>query len=125
MSGAFFFRYRVHRRYLGAADHGSLDRKRNDCLGWGRSPVSNVFEHWRQILRRCTEFDTHANTFSDPNRDSHSNVNCYSNSNAERYCKTPSDGAASSDARTAPPLGTASDLKSLELGPTSKIEASA
>jgi len=40
-----------------------------------------------RVLRCCTESETHANTFSDPNRDS--------------YCYTPSDSAAASDAVTA------------------------
>ena len=51
-------------------------------------------------MRRCTESDTHANTFSDPNRDSYADGN--SNSNTERYCETYSDSAASPHARTTP-----------------------
>ena len=39
-----------------------MDRQRNDRLG--RRDDGNL-EHRRQILRRCTESDTHANTFSD------------------------------------------------------------
>jgi hypothetical protein len=65
-----------------------VDRHRNDRLG-----RQLRFEHRREILRRCSESDTHANTFSDPNRDSHTNGHC--NSNAERYCEAQSDSAAS------------------------------
>lgn len=96
-------------------------RQRNDCLGWSRR---RLFQHRRQILRRCSGSDTHANTFSDSDRDryanSHSNGNCnayaythgntypdtnrdsYSNShsNTERYCETQSDIAAAPDAGT-------------------------
>jgi hypothetical protein len=46
-----------------------------------------------RVLRCCTESETHANTFSDPNRDS--------------YCYAPSDSAAASDAATAPDAVTA------------------
>jgi hypothetical protein len=48
------------------------------------------FQHRRQILRCCTESDTHANTFSDPicDANSYADGNRYSdgngNSNAER-----------------------------------------
>jgi hypothetical protein len=73
-----------------------VDRQRNDddCLGrnyWRRLR----YGHRRQILRRWTESDTDANSFSQPNRDSygdcHSNSdgdghrNCNSNSNSNAY----------------------------------------
>jgi len=42
-------------------------------------------EHRRKILRHCRGSDTHANIFSDPNRDSHSNSNCDSNAYGHTY----------------------------------------
>jgi hypothetical protein len=72
----------------------SLDWQRNDRLG--RQQYLPAFQYRRQILRRCIESDTHANTFSHSNRDSYADGDC--NSNAERYCKTQSSGAASPDA---------------------------
>ena len=82
-----------------------------------------AFEHRRQILRRCTESDTHANTFSDPNRDSYADSNSYGNCNSNGNCNAygytyinPEDRSHaknSADASTSPSLGTASDLKSL------------
>ena len=67
-------------------------------------------EHRREILRRCTEPDTHANTFSDPNRDSYADGNCnartatptrdrYSNGNVTAARPT-------TDATAAPDSGT-------------------
>ncbi len=50
---------------------------------WGGAGWQRLFEHRRQILRRCTESDTHANTFSDPNRDSYADSNCNSDFNAD------------------------------------------
>ena len=41
------------------------------------------FEHRRQILRRCTESDTHANTFSDPNRDCYADGDCNAHGNRD------------------------------------------
>ena len=43
---------------------------------WGGVTGAALFQHRREILRRCTESDTHANTFSDPNRDSYGDSNC-------------------------------------------------
>ena len=43
----------------------------SEMIVWGGAGLA-AFEHRRQILRRCSESDTHANTFSDPNRDSYS-----------------------------------------------------
>jgi len=58
-----------------------MDRQRNDRLG--RLLLS---EHRGEILRRCTERDTYANTVADPNRDryaySHSNGSSYANRDA-------------------------------------------
>ena len=50
-----------------------------------RWPLSEHFRHWREILRRWTEPDTNANTYSDPNRDSYadSNSDCNANSYAD------------------------------------------
>ena len=68
--------------------------------------ISTGIEHWRQILRRCTESDTHANTFSDPNRDSYADGNCNSNSNAYGYTKL-TTRQASPTPQTAPDARTA------------------
>jgi hypothetical protein len=50
-----------------------VDRQRNDRLG--RKDEHYLAKHRRQILRRWTESDTHANTFSNPNRDSYADGN--------------------------------------------------
>jgi hypothetical protein len=59
---------------------GGVDRQWNDRLGRTR----RRFEHWREILRASRFAHTHANTFSDPNRDRYANgyVYAYTNSNA-------------------------------------------
>jgi hypothetical protein len=74
-----------------------MERQRNDRLGWSWYALSNVFQHRRQILRRCTESDTHANTFSDRNRDSYA----YGNSDGNGYGKTFADDEATSYAGAA------------------------
>ena len=48
--------------------------------------TGSTFKHRRQILRRCTESDTHANTFSDPNRDSYADGNCNADGYATHDC---------------------------------------
>jgi hypothetical protein len=70
---------------------------------WGYS-----FKHGWQILRRCTESDTHANTFSDPNRHSYADGdgNCNSDGKPESYSHA--QGASNS---TAPALTTHKILK--------------
>jgi hypothetical protein len=89
-----------------------VDRERNDCLG--RRGRQRQFEHWRQILRRCRGSDTHANTFSDSDRDryadgngnangdtnSHSNGNCNSNTHgySELHAEVSTHAAAAPDA---------------------------
>ena len=83
-----------------------MDRERNDCLG--RRGRQRQFEHWRQILRRCRESDTHANTFADPNRDSYAdadgNCNCdtygYTHSYSELHAEVSTDAAAAPDTGT-------------------------
>ena len=70
--------YKYHQRAdCPSSAHGSVDRQRNDRLG--RKDEHYLAKHRRKILRRCTESDTHANTFSDPNRDSYGKCNCNSN----------------------------------------------
>jgi hypothetical protein len=72
--------------------HSSVDRKRNENDRLGRSYRRRLgFENRRQILRRWTESDTHANTFSNPNRDSY----CYTHANSHRYADGNGDSAAS------------------------------
>ena len=70
------------------------------------------FEHRRQILRRCTESDTHANTFSDPNRDSYADGNCNSNtygySELDTHAEVCADSEAAADAGTSPVVGRSS-----------------
>ena len=80
-----------------------MGRQRNDddCLGrnyWGGS----WYGHRRQILRRWTESDSHANTFSDPNRDSYADNNCDSNAYgySELHAEVSTDAAAAPDAGT-------------------------
>ena len=72
------------------APHGGLDWQRDDRLG------RRGLKHRREILRRCTESDTHANTFSDPNRDgyTHTNSNTHGYADGDRY----SDGNCNSNA---------------------------
>jgi len=72
-----------------------VGRQRNDddCLGrnyWRRLR----YGHRRQILRRCIGSDTHANTFSDPNRDSYGNCN----GDAQGYTDSDCDGYDNSNA---------------------------
>jgi hypothetical protein len=73
-----------------------VDRQRNDRLGW--TDLSECFQNWWQILRRCTERDTHANTFSDPNRDSYANGNSYANSECDTWTD-PAQGSAKKGGR--------------------------
>jgi hypothetical protein len=80
-----------------------VGRQRNDddCLGrnyWRRLR----FEHRRKILRPCIGSDTHANTFSDPNRDSYADNNCDSNAYgySELHAEVSTDAAAAPDAGT-------------------------
>ena len=80
-----------------------MEWQRNDRLG--RSYRRRLrFEHRRQILRRCTESDTHANTFFNPNRDSyadgHCNSNAYGYSELHSHAEVSTDAAAAPDART-------------------------
>jgi hypothetical protein len=61
-----------------------VDRQRNDRLG--RVQLScGRFEQRRQILRGCTESDTHADSYSNSNDDSHgySHGNGYNYTNAD------------------------------------------
>ena len=61
-----------------------MDGQRNDRLGRAYyGPY--IFEHRRKILRRYSGSDTHANTFSDPNRDSYADGDCDSDGNTNRY----------------------------------------
>jgi len=84
--------------------HSGVGRKRNENDRLGRSyRRRRRFEHWRKILRRWTEPNTHANTFSDANRDSYGDG--YSNSNADGYsysnAEDRSHAKTSADARAA------------------------
>ena len=60
----------------------------------------------RKILRRWTESDTHANTFSDPNRDSYTDGNGDCNCNAYGYSELHPHAEVSTDAAAAPDTGT-------------------
>ena len=79
-----------------------MDGQRNDRLG--RKDEHYLAKHRRQILRRCTKSDTHANTFSDPNRDSYANGNpnsdSYSDGNCNSNAEAQTDAAAAPDAVT-------------------------
>ncbi len=55
---------------------------------WRHFPSPNR----RQILRHCTERDTHANTFSDPNRDRYANSHSNGNSDSDSYSNFDADG---------------------------------
>ena len=89
-----------------------MDRQRNDRLG--RSWRRRLFEHWRKIRRRWTESDTHANTFSDPNRDSNAHGNCNGNGYRDCNCNAYGDthgyselhAQVSTDAAATPDTGT-------------------
>jgi hypothetical protein len=65
-----------------------MDGQRNDRLGRDRSPVSNVLENRREILRRCSGSDTHTNIVSEPNRDSyaHGHFNSHTDGNRDCHC---------------------------------------
>jgi len=58
-------------------------------VGWSGN-WEYFFKHRRKILRRCTESDTHANTFSDPHRYGYGDGNCnaYGNNNTQSYTYT-------------------------------------
>ena len=58
------------------------------------------FQRHAYRRRSCIfgESDTHANTFSDPNRDSYADGNC--DSNAKLNTETQSDSAAAPDSAT-------------------------
>jgi len=77
-----------------------MDRQRNDCLG--RCRFGRRCEHRRKILRCCRGSDTHANTFSDPNRDSYADNNCDSNAYgySELHAEVSTDAAATPDTGT-------------------------
>ena len=61
------------RAYCTIRSHCSLDRQRNDGLGWIQR---QLFEQRRKILRGCTKSHTHGNTYRDSccNLDTHSNT---------------------------------------------------
>ena len=96
-----------------------MDRQRNDNDRLGRQR----FEHRRQILRRCTESDTDANTFSDANcnsytdgnsnthgnRNGNNNTNSYSNSDSDGNRNA--NGQACADLQAAPDARTASVVR--------------
>ena len=76
-------------------------------------------KHRRKILRRCTESDTHANTFSDSKRDSYTDGNCNANGNcnADRYTHGYSElhAQVSTDAAAAPHAGTSTVMDGVSL----------
>ena len=80
-----------------------MDRQRNDRLG--RKDEHYLAKHRRQILRRCTESDTHANTFCDANRDSYSDGNCNSNAYGYTYGYSELHAQVSTHAAAAPHSG--------------------
>ncbi len=86
-----------------------MDRQRNqrnDRLGRGR--LWWPFRQRRKVLRRYTESNTHANTFSDPNRDSYSDsygdCNCNAYGYSHGYCEL--NAQVSTYAAAAPDSGT-------------------
>jgi hypothetical protein len=82
-----------------------VDRQRNDRLG--RIGRRQCFEHRRQILRRCSGSDTHANIFSDPNCDSYAHGNCNGNGNSDSDADpNPMHGEMCTHAEAAPDSGT-------------------
>ena len=91
--GRYYDRQRARSPIL---PHSSVDRQRNDRLG--RKDEHYLAKRRRQILRHCTESDTHANTFSDPNRDSYAHGDRYSDGNGHAEVST--------DAASAPDSGT-------------------
>jgi hypothetical protein len=72
----------------------------------GRGRLWWPFRQRRKVLRRCSGSDTHANTFSDPNRDSYSDGNCNSNAYgythrySELHAQVSTHAAAAPDADT-------------------------
>ena len=73
-----------------------MDGERNDRLGRPKQQ-RQPFEHRREILRRWRRSDTHANIFSDPNRDSYSHGNCNANGDSAASIANP-DGNSNSNA---------------------------
>jgi hypothetical protein len=67
--------------------------------------LRRLYQHRREVLRRCTESDTHANTFSDSDRDSYTDGNCNGdcNCNGDGYGHSEfhSHAESSTDSRTA------------------------
>jgi hypothetical protein len=57
-------------------------------------------------LRRCTESYSHANTFSEPNRDSYTHGNCNSNANGYTHGYSELHAQVSTHAAAAPDAGT-------------------
>ena len=102
-----------------------MDRQRNDHLGW--ASLWRPFKQRRQILRGCTESDTHTNIFPDSNFNGHGNCNCNRNRNTysyrdafgygELHAQADSYAEVSADAPTAPVVS--SDFP-LAVGPTIK-----
>jgi hypothetical protein len=98
-----------------------MDRQRNDRLG--RKDEHYLAKHRRKILRRCTESDTHADTFCNPNRDSyansHSNGNCnayaYTHGNSELDAQPDCHAEVSTDAAAAPHAGTSTVMDGVSL----------
>jgi len=62
-----------------------VDRQRNDHLGW--ASLWRPFKQRRHILRRCGESNSHANIFTDSNRDCYIDTysNSYGNCNSDSY----------------------------------------
>ncbi len=54
----------------------------------GRTDLYRLSEKCWQLLRRCTEHDTHANTFYDPKRDRYVNGNYNGNAYGYGYGET-------------------------------------
>jgi len=83
-----------------------VDRQPDDRLGGIRR--NQLFQHRRQILRGCTESDTHTNRNgyrnSDANAYSHSNPDAYSHSNtkADADSKEHTTASAATNSASAP-----------------------
>jgi hypothetical protein len=54
----------------------------------GRRQFRGDLQHGREILRRFTESDTYANSFSNPNRDRYADRDCNGDSNTHGYGET-------------------------------------
>jgi hypothetical protein len=88
-----------------------LGRQRNDDDRLGRLGRQWRAKHGRQILRRWTESDTHANAFSDSNRNSYTDGDCNCDSNAYGYSELHAHAEVCADSETSPDAGTSTVVR--------------